>query len=129
MDRRSFIERVMALAGVNVVAPYVQASTAKQVELQQSPVAGFQYHQGEKVWSLLKIGAPLVLVREPDNAYDPRAVRVDWHGRRLGYVPRVENASVSHLLDCNRKLSAEITALHLGHDPWERIEFTIYLHV
>ena len=34
-------------------------------------------------------GAALSLVREPDNAYDPRAVRVDWQGHKLGYVPRM----------------------------------------
>ena len=92
-------------------------------------MAGFQYHQGEKLWRRLRPGATLELVREPDNPYDPRAVRLDWRGRKLGYVPRRDNAAVSQLLDNKQSLSARIVRLRESEDPWQRIEFEVCLNV
>ncbi len=99
----------------------------RHIELQRSPVAGFQYQNGEAVWPLLTMGAALDLVREPDNVHSPRAVRVDWQGEKVGYVPRVDNAAVSHLLDSGKQVTAKIVALQVSDNPWERIEFAVYL--
>ena len=126
MNRRSFFERTSALIGLAIGAPVARASTARQLELQRSPVAGFQYHRGEALWPLLTVGASLDLVREPDNPHDPRAVRVDWQGEKLGYVPRVDNAAVSHLLDSGKQVTARIVTLWATENPWERIEFAVY---
>lgn len=41
---------------------------------------GFQYHEGETLWSLLCEGRALDLVREPANTCDIKAVRVEWRG-------------------------------------------------
>lgn len=127
MSRRLFLERISALIGISVATPVVSATVPRKVELQRSPLAGFQYHQGEVVWSSLVEGASLSLVREPGNAHDPRAVRVDWQGQKLGYVPRIDNAAVSHLLDAGHVLHAEIVALQESDNPWDRVEFAIML--
>lgn len=42
---------------------------------------------------LLKIleiqeGEPISLVREPENTYDPKAIRLEYKGTKIGYVPR-----------------------------------------
>lgn len=129
MNRRWFLSRVSALLGAGAAGPVaatVDRSRAT-IELQRSPVAGFQYHEGEAVWSSLEIGAALRLVREPGNVHDARAVRVEWRRRKLGYVPRVDNAAVCHLLDGGQVLRAEITALCESNDPWQRIEIGIVL--
>jgi hypothetical protein len=127
MSRRSFLERIAALVGTSIAAPVVQASTIRTIELQRSPVAGFQYHNGEAVWPLLTLGAALDLVREPDNAYDSRAIRVDWQGNKLGYLPRIENTAVSHLLDGGQNVTARIVALQDGDNPWQRIELAVFM--
>jgi hypothetical protein len=127
MSRRLFLERVAALIGISIAAPVARAAVLRKVELQRSPVAGFQYHQGEAIWPLLMVGASLSLVREPGNAYDPRAVRVDWQGQKLGYVPRMDNAAASHLLDAGHVLHAEIVTLRDSDNPWDRVEFAIFL--
>jgi hypothetical protein len=116
-----------ALAGVGFVGASARAAALHRVELQRSPVAGFHYHEGEAVWPSLSVGAALDLVREPDNRHDKRAVRVDWHGRKLGYVPRIDNAAVAHLLDDGQPLAAEIIALRESCSPWQRVEFAVYL--
>jgi hypothetical protein len=127
MNRRLFIERIAALVGLGVAIPPVQAATSRRIELQRSPVAGFQYHRGESVWSELQVGEGVMLVREPDNAFDPRAVRIDWRGNKLGYVPRIDNAAICHLLDNGQAVSAEIVSLRMSDNPWDRIEFAVYL--
>lgn len=131
MDRRIFLSRLGALfSGALIAAPVVaQAMTQRRIELQRSPVAGFQYHKGQEIWESMRVGDELTLVREPENKYDPRAVRVEWQGYKLGYVPRVDNASVNHLLGDNQRLVAEIVALNESNNPWERIAFAVHLIV
>jgi hypothetical protein len=129
MNRRLFITRIAELLGIGLAAPAARAETAPLVELQRSPVAGFQYHQGEALWPLLAVGATLALVREPKNAYDPRAVRIDWQGQKLGYLPRIDNAAASHLLDSGCMVTAEIVALQASHNPWDRVEVALYLGI
>lgn len=107
------------------------ASTARAAEaqahilLQDSPLAGFQYHAGKQLWDEMKIGDALELVREPDNPYDAKAVRVEWRGQKLGYVPRRENVDIARLMDRGARLEARITRLVESRDPWQRVRFEI----
>jgi hypothetical protein len=89
------------------------------------PVAGFQYYAGQRVWGELRVGDALTLVREPDNPHDPRAVRVEWRGEKLGYVPRAGNETVARLLDKGVALSGRITHLQPGRSHWSRILFEV----
>lgn len=127
MNRRLFIERIAALVGIGVAIPQARAASSRRIELQRSPVAGFQYHRGESIWTDLRVGEGVNLVREPDNPFDPRAVRVDWQGCKLGYVPRIDNAAICHLLDSGQVVTAEIVALRESDNPWDRIEFAVFL--
>lgn len=127
MNRRGFFA---ALIGVGLLpwAPRPSAQPARpRLLIQESPLAGFQYHQGERLWPRLRPGQPLTLVREPHNPYDPRAVRVDWRGRKLGYLPRHENTAVSQMLDRGAPLTARILRLRQSPDPWERVRLGVEL--
>ena len=108
-------------------APALTAQPATRILVQSSPIAGFQFHEGKQVWDQLKVGDALVLVREPDNVHDARAVRVEWNGHMLGYVPRAENDAVARQLDRGNKLEARIVRLTKHRDPWKRIEFEVFL--
>ncbi|MBI2969405.1 MAG: HIRAN domain-containing protein [Gammaproteobacteria bacterium] len=103
------------------------ASGEPPLLLQISPLAGFQFHSGAAVWDRLRVGDPLRLVRESDNPHDGRAVAVYWQNRKLGYVPRLDNAAVSQLLDRRRRLSARVEKLNVSLNPWERIGFSVSL--
>jgi hypothetical protein len=105
----------------------LRAEVAAHILLQDSPLAGFQYHAGKALWPQLKVGDALTLVREPDNPYDAQAVRVDWQGQKLGYVPRRENADVARIMDRGGRPEARITRLAEGRDPWSRVRFEILL--
>ena len=114
--------------------------------LQHSPLAEFQYHHGRMLYPLLAVRpdettshstrpsknddqiagyepaeGSLQLVREPDNRFDVRAVRVEWQGRKLGYIPRLDNAAVSQLLDHGETLEAAIARLENSSNPWDRV--------
>lgn len=93
--------------------------------LQISSVAGFQYHRGETLWPQLATGQLLSLIREPGNRFDQRAVRIDWQGEKLGYIPAKDNATVSQLLDRGETMSVLIVGLKKSNNPWERIEVEV----
>lgn len=103
------------------------AQVAAHILLQDSPLAGFQYHAGKTLWPQMRAGDSLTLVREPDNPYDARAVRVEWRGHKIGYVPRRENADVARLLDRGQPLAARIVRLAEVRDPWSRVRFEILI--
>lgn len=108
-----------------LLALQAHAETQASILLQDSPLAGFQYHNGKALWSSIMVGDTLVLVREPQNPYDEKAIRVDWHGHKLGYVPRRENADIARMMDNGARLEARITRLIESRDPWQRIRFEI----
>jgi len=93
--------------------------------VQRSPLAGLRYHEGGQVWNDMKLGDRLELVREPDNPYDASAIRVEWRGRKLGYLPRRENAAVSRQLDRGVPLEARITRLRENRNRSVRLEFEV----
>jgi len=68
-------------------------------------------------------------VREPANPYDARAVRIDWRGHKLGYLPRIENAAVAQMLDRGERIEARIADLRVSPDPWERVVVAVELTI
>jgi hypothetical protein len=95
--------------------------------VQSSPLAGFRYHAASEVWHELRLGDALELEREADNAFDASAVSVSWRGRKLGYVPRRENAALAWGLDRGERLHARISRLTQHANPARRIEFEVYV--
>ena len=95
--------------------------------VQNSPLAGFRYAEAAEVWPHLSAGDALDLVREPDNPHDANAVRVEWRGRKLGYVPRAENGALAWAMDRGESLRARVSRLAEHSNPRRRIEFEVYI--
>ena len=93
--------------------------------VQSSPLAGYRHAQAAAVWPLLAPGDELELSREPDNAHDGNAVRVAWRGRKLGYVPRAENAALAWAMDRGERVTGRISRLQAHPNPRLRIEFEV----
>ncbi len=111
-------------------APVVHAQSGEvRMLVQSSPLAGFQYYQGKQLWEEMKVGDALTLVREPDNPHDSNAVRVEWRGHRLGYVPRRENHSVAQHMDRGGGVEARVSRLTRHRNPWQRIEFEVFVRL
>jgi hypothetical protein len=103
------------------------SADAIKVLVQSSPLAGFQFYAGRELWDEMRAGDALALVREPDNKHDANAVRVEWRGRKLGYLPRKENRAVAAEMDRGGKVEARIGQLHRHRDPWQRILVAVYV--
>jgi hypothetical protein len=117
-------------AGLLVVVAHAlgeERSPNLRILVQESPLAGYRYAAAPEVWPLLRVGDRLALSREPDNPHDPNAVRVEWRGRTLGYVPRRENAALAWDLDRGEPLRARITRLEPHPNPARRLRFEVYV--
>lgn len=122
---RSLI-RSLFLTLLLAAAPWC-ARADGSIIIQQSPLAGFQYYDGKALWDNMKPGDRLTLVREPDNPHDTNAVRIEWNGSRLGYIPRRDNANVARQMDRGAPVKARIVKLTQARNPWQRVLFEVYV--
>jgi hypothetical protein len=67
-----------------------------------SPVQGIPYDGRDVVASLVTEGASLILELEPDNPYDPYAVRVLFDNKQIGYVQRDKAKILSREMNLGR---------------------------
>jgi hypothetical protein len=83
-----------------------------------------------KVFRRLRVGQPLLLVREPDNPHDELAIAVlTGDGHKLGYIPRSCNEVPAALADQSVTLRACITWLDADAPPWERLVLRMWQEV
>jgi len=121
---RSLLSALFVLA---LSAAFAAHGQSVQILVQSSPLAGFRFGEAKEAWPQLRIGDALELRREADNPYDSNAVRVEWHGRKLGYVPRRQNAAVAWGMDHGAPLRARLSRLEEHPNPARRIEFEVYI--
>lgn len=126
MQRRTFVQRLFGSVGAAATGAGIPVA-ARSVLIQTSPIAGFQFHEGDAIWPSLAVGEKLELVREAANTNDSDAVAVYFQKQQLGYVPRGENSVVANLLDRGERVEARITELRVEEDPWQRVRFSVFL--
>jgi len=105
------------------------AAAEARIIVQESPLAGFQYYEGKALWDMMRVGDPLRLVREPQNPHDANAVRIEWRGEMLGYIPRRENADVARQMDLGAPVKARVVRLTEARNPWHRVRFEVYVEL
>lgn len=113
------------------LACWLSVAQAERVRLlvQNSPLAGSQYYAVSTVWPEIRVGDALDLVREPDNRHDSRAIRVEWRGHKLGYVPRADNRAVAAAMDAGERLAARVSSLSDNKNPWQRVAFEVFIEL
>lgn len=119
-----------ALAGVFLVlaaAATAQDRSIPEILVQVSLTAGLRYHEAKAVWGQMHEGDALTLVREPGNLYDINAVRVDWNGHQLGYIPRAENQAVARQLDRGNRLEARVSRLTQYRNHRRKLELEVFV--
>ena len=120
------LARALVLLGAALAATTASAQEVRLL-VQRSPLAGFRYHEAPSLFDTLVPGTALELVREPENAFDPLAVRVEWQGRKLGYLPRAQNAALAWAMDQGMPVAARVSALREHANPRRRVEFEVYV--
>ena len=122
-----------ALAAICLcLANDMPAAERIRILVQSSPLAGAQYYALDRLQGRIQVGDALELIREPANPHDPNAVRVQWQGEKLGYLPRRENRSVAAAMDDGLKVRASVSRLQIEPDvadPWKRLEIAVYVEL
>ncbi len=70
--------------------------------------------------------ARLGLVREPDNQTDSWAIRVEYDGKRIGYMPADKNDVLARLMDGGKTLGGELVSREL-RGTWWNVHMEVYL--
>lgn len=89
-------------------------------------LVGMKHRGTEALVASLPQGEPLVLKREPDNKFDPRAVQVWARGQHVGYLKASQNAPIAlamddALLDFVAEMPAKL-AIDGGRWPMAEVE-------
>jgi len=97
--------------------------------IQASPLAGSQYYALGTFWPQIRVGDELGLTREAHNPHDALAIRVDWQGHQLGYLPRTQNRVLAEAMDKGDRLRGRVARLTEHPDPWRRVIVEVYLEL
>lgn len=116
-----------ALLLASLTAPAVEV--VSEIVVHSAVAAGLRHHDAKAVWEQMRPGDELTLVRERDNPHDPNAVRVDWRGHVLGYLPRGDNEPVARQLDRGNPLRARIARLGKYRNHRLKLEIDVYLRL
>ena len=118
--------RVALTVALALAAPaYAGETPSARIVVQHAPLAGFVYYDGKAVWERMKTGDRLTLVRDPSNPHDANAIRIEWQGQMLGYVPRKDNADLARQMDHGARPDARVTELSKAANGRHRISYEI----
>ena len=120
----TWLPTLLLLSATSVAA--AENATARII-VQHAPLAGFAYYDGTAAWDAMKPGDRLTLAREPANPHDANAVRIEWQGRMLGYVPRKDNADIARQMDHGARIEARVTELRRASNGRHRVSYEIYV--
>ncbi len=134
MQRRRFLIRLsQALAAFGALPAAAIARSrvdkAQKIHLQDCRIAGSHYYDCAEILPNLRPGDELQFLRQPGNPHDERAIEIVWRDRKLGYLPRMDNAAAASLLDRTHDLRGEILAIDNPEEEWEPISLRVWIHV
>lgn len=106
-------------------------SAAKHREFffNQFYVAGYRYYDGTGVEDSLLEGKCVRFKREPECPQDPEAVEVFAGSKKLGYIPRNDNALIARLLDEGVTIKGRICKRNFDDQPRRRIKISVFKEV
>ena len=84
--------------------------------------ANFRPAEAKEIVRQLSVGNHLDLEAEPDNKYDPNAVKVVLEGEHLGYVAKINNPEVARALADGDLLIATVIDFETSLKPVLMIE-------
>ncbi len=128
-SRRSFMQSFFSLPLLFTFNHNSKVQTTKSILLNQCLVAGFQYYQGKEIIWDLKQNDPILLLAQADNQYDKYAVEVFYQSKKLGYLPKTDNKSISQILQADIKISAKVQAVDITKPAWNAVMVSIYMLV
>ena len=97
----------------------------KNSELVRFSLAGVQYSDYQ-LCAGLKAGSPVTFTWERSNPYDDMAIRVDYHGTKIGYVPKGPNQDLLHeQREDGIKITGRVIAFNKNNPTWHLITVAV----
>ena len=87
-------------------------------------IAGYTYYNGEQIEDSLLEGRIVTFKREPGCRHDTRAVEIYAGRKKLGYIPRKDNALIAALLDEGITVKGKIQKRNFDDLPRKRIKIS-----
>ena len=129
MQNAAITSSVLAKQGLDIRMPF-----SRDIFLMNTMINGAMHvetiHEQAKA---LKRGNRLTLMLETENIYDEKAILVlDPKGRKLGYIPRIKNEVLYHLMDAGKALFGVVQDGDIGEkldedDDWIEIFIDVYM--
>lgn len=93
-------------------------------------IAGVRFHEFHLVIDDISENDKLILIPEPDNKFDPNAVRIEYNdGDRpsvmLGYIPKKFSSEVCAMIEVGDTIKCVLTELNKDAKPWEQCKVEI----
>lgn len=88
-------------------------------------IAGVRFHELDSVIDDIAEGDHLTLVPEPSNKFDPNAVKIEFLGAMLGYIPKKHSSEVCAMIDVGKELECVLTKLNKNAKPWEKVKVEV----
>ncbi|HNY31353.1 MAG TPA: hypothetical protein PKO15_10740 [Fibrobacteria bacterium] len=82
-----------------------------------TPVAGFRYYEGAVSLPGIPAGTAFRPVPEPSNAFDPRAVRLEFQGQLVGYLRKVVSDGALRARESGLELACTLARAATGSGP------------
>lgn len=108
---------------------------SRDIFLMETMINGAMHTRGIRTRAAsLKEGDRVVLKLEPKNKFDDKAILVNMEdGRKLGYIPRVKNEVLYHLMDAGKHLFGIVKGGDIGEnldpdDNWIEIFINVYMN-
>ncbi len=74
-----------------------------------SAIVGMKFHAGSHDKLLeTEDGSPVTLVRDPQNEYDPNAIRCEIDGQICGFVPASQAKRLAEDIDAGKAVTASL---------------------
>ncbi len=126
MIRRKFISVLTGGTALTFAAGLASRRlTSEYLQLYEGIVAGYPYHNGDKVADHMIPGYMFQMQREPHNPHDHKAIALYCENVKIGYVPRVDNDSLAALMDNGYTLRAICKKYDPHVNPWEAVTFKV----
>lgn len=92
-------------------------------------VAGVQYSDYQRVLSKMKLGEQVRFIGEPKNVFDNKAIRIEYKGVKIGYVPAASAIQLGLWSEHGAKsiVVGVVTAINKNNPSWQL--FTIQVLV
>ena len=111
-----------ALDAKGLLKPFV-----REVELLNCNIAGTTFSDLEEIEPELKQDQLLMLIREPNNEHDDKAILIlTEDGQKLGYVPKKNNEVLSNLMDAGKLLFGRLNE-KTWVDSWLKLDIQVLL--